>query len=207
MNLALVRNTPIQERVYRATAELLLRRGARQLRTAEIADGAGVPESTLFRSVGRLAEVLEQTDAWAWEQVVGAVSRAAFVHPSSDPREALLNDMEAIWAMRSDPELKVAASYAFLFFRRRSEFGIEASGAQLEFTARLDALAKSLVAATSGHIGDKALGILLMNYVATVWLTWETMPTDRADLIGEHELSADEAQLGVLVLLDRACAQ
>jgi hypothetical protein len=47
----------------------------------------------------------------------------------------------------------------------------------------------------------------VLNYAATVWLTWFCMPVGSDDVTAdEHDLSAEEAQFGVLSLVDRVVA-
>jgi AcrR family transcriptional regulator len=192
-----------EEAVYRSTAELLLEKGFRNLRTLHIAERVGITESTLFRSYGKLEEVLEATYNWAWDVVVREVSQASFIKPGTDPRNSLLQDTNAVWALRGNPETRIAANYAFLFSRRKNEFALTMASVNEDlFTARLQHHCKKLVAQPSD--GD-LLATFLVNYIITVWLTWETMPQSGDAAFG-RDLSQDEAQMGVLVLLEQFAA-
>lgn len=203
MSLTDVRTLSTNERICQAAASLLLEKGARRLRTAEIAERAGVTESTLFRSIGRLSEVLPQVDKWAWGRVTARIQEAAFEHPAASPRETLLCDTEAIWAMRHDDTDRIAAAFAFLFYRRKHEFGMEPCTQEVAFARRSQTLCAGLQPEGSGE-PPELVATLLMNYLATVWLTWEAMAADDNDPLGVHDLSSDEAQLGVLLLLERS---
>jgi len=192
-----------QDAVFRATAAVLLRNGHRKLRTLDIADEAGIKESTLFRTYGKMDDLLAGTDNWAWTQVVQAVIDASFATPQADPKRALLVDTNAIWDLRNDEKSRLAASFAFLFFRRKNEIEIEPSEAELQFTRRLNYQCEQIISegAEAGSAG--LLTTLLLNYLATVWLTWETMPRKEVDTFGAHDLRPEEAQLGVLMLIER----
>lgn len=208
----------LAERVMTATMRVLLRDGVRRLRTAEIAREAGTTESTLFRHFTNLDDILARTYDHAWAVVNEHVSAAAFTRPvPANPVHALMADTEAIWGMRDDPAAADAALVALLFMRRRQEILPDAdpAPAQRLFEARLDRIAKSVVAAAASvgeqpYAGDPAHGArllrtLVLNYAATVWLTWFTMPTGSDDITDPlHDLTPDEAQLGVLTLIERA---
>ncbi|MCC6831154.1 MAG: TetR/AcrR family transcriptional regulator [Thermoleophilia bacterium] len=212
------RRTTVAARVMAATMRVLLRDGVRRLRTAEIAREAGTTESTLFRHFGSLDEILSRTYDHAWTLVNEHVAAAAFTRPlPPDPVQALLADTAALWGMRDEDEAADAALVALLFMRRRREI-IPDEGdapAQRLFEARLDRIAASVVAAATRleehpYTGDPEHGALLLrtlvlNYAATVWLTWFTMPAGSDDITEpDHDLSADEAQMGVLTLIERA---
>lgn len=206
------RSTPIQSRVLAATTHLLLTRGVRRLRTAEIARSAGTTESTLFRHFASLDEILAATYRRSWALVNKAVGEAAFARPvGDDPMQVLLGDTAAIWRMRSDPETCEAALVAFLFLRRRTEIlgrTSQAADEQERFESRLAGIVSSILEGRelSDDLDHAAvlLRTLILNYAATVWLTWFCMPLDSDDVTeDQHNLSPDEAQLGVLSLIDR----
>jgi hypothetical protein len=109
--------------------------------------------------------------------------------------------------MRDDESESIAATFAFLFYRRKHEFDMGPSTTELAFVQRLQVLCAGLLESVedgSLHESPELISTLLMNYLATVWLTWETMATEADDPLGVHNLSPDEAQLGVLLLLERA---
>jgi AcrR family transcriptional regulator len=206
-------DSPIALQIIRATIHELLHTGLRRLRTARIAAQARTTESTVYRHFdGGLEELLAASYNHSWRVVNEAISRSAFERPlNSDPLRVLLDDMAAIWAMRDDAERAEPATAAFLFLRRRAEMlGPKAAPdeQQLRFEARLGELCAGLVEHLDAADGDQAAGLLrtlLLNYLATVWLTWFCMPTGSDDLTAaQHNLSADEAQMGVLSLIERA---
>lgn len=211
---SLSRSTPIDTRVLTATTRLLITRGISGLRTAEIASVAGTTESTLFRHFSSLSEVLSATYRRAWALVNTAVSDASFNQPvGDDPVQVLLRDTAAIWNMRFDPENSEAALVAFLFLRRRNEIlgpGSVVTDEQERYETRLNGIVASIVAAKRPDLSDRErtvslLRTLILNYSATVWLTWACMPTGSDDITDtQHDLSPDEAQLGILSLIDRA---
>jgi len=195
------------ENVPRVTAELLLEVGARNLRTALIAERAGITESTLFRHYsGGLGQILRATYDWCWDEVNRAVMRSQFASPGVGARQILLSDTDAIWRMRDDPETAVAAYCAFLFARRRQELDIDEPCHEQElFEKRLFGLCQ-LIVRDQGLNDSTRPGLitsLVTNYIATVFLTWFAMPVGSADVTENHDLTVDEAQLGILLLLDR----
>lgn len=186
-----------------ATAELLLQQGARKVRTAAIAERAGITESTLFRKYGNLEKVWAATDAWCWREVTKRVARASFESPQMDARRILLQDTAAIWEMRDDPDLRVAATCALLFMRRKQAFDLtENSKAQIEFERRIDTLCQR-IAVDDGLAPEcgSTVAQLILNYMASVWLTWATMHFGSDDITTAHDLTADEAQMGIAVLV------
>ncbi|WP_421121708.1 TetR/AcrR family transcriptional regulator [Aquihabitans daechungensis] len=200
---------PLAERVHSAVVSLLLENGMRSLRTADIARRAQTAESTLFRHFDGLSDILAQTYDRSWALLNGRLSQATFDDPGlGDASELLLRDLRELWALRSDPELREVAMFAFLFLRRRQEILVDDEPApeQVRFEARIQRLCERLVTeggSTGPTRSPELLRELILNYAATVWLTWYCMPVDSDDLTGEHDLTPDEAQLGALVLLDR----
>jgi len=213
--LSLADTRPVGDRVVSATMELLLLRGTRKLRTADIAEYADTTESTVFRYFKNLDAILAATYQRAWRGVNEVVSDAAFGRPfSADPQQALLGDMAALWSMKDDPEQARAATVAFLFLRRRGEIlgsSSEAADEEIRFQRRLDQLCSSIVKAEAPSDEETEarqstlLATLIMNYSASVWMTWFCMPFGSEEVTDwQHDLSADEAQLGVLILIDRS---
>jgi AcrR family transcriptional regulator len=203
----------ITDRVCVATTHLLLLRGSRKLRTAEIAECSHTTESTIFRHLKGIEHILELTYSRAWQLINKQTSMAAFDRDlATDPVQALLGDTAAVWSMKRDPELCEAATVAFLFLRRRAEIltpDAQPCPDELRFHARIERLAQSIMVDRSpdGDVDEHRvdlLATLLMNYMATVWLTWFCMPVQSDDpLDAKHNLSPDEAQLGIIVLVDR----
>lgn len=202
----------VTDRIQRATISLVLDVGVRRLRTADIAKRAHTTESTMFRHFsGGLDDILRQSYNRAWAIVNQRVSQFSFDHPHQDTAtQLLLRDMQAIWSFRDDAELSEIATFAFLFLRRHHEILSDDVPAeeQRRFEARIQQLC-SLVIGERWHNTDAAprspelLRELLLNYASTVWLTWFCMPIGSRDVTVDHDLTADEAQLGVLVLLER----
>jgi AcrR family transcriptional regulator len=189
-----------------AAAELLLEVGARRLRSAAIAERAGITESTLFRNFGSLEDVLVATEQWCWTEVKNAVSKANFDAPTDGIRQTLLRDTSAIWNLRSSPTGSVAAYCAFLFLRRKQEFSLNSDcEPQIQFESRLQGLCRAICQERGLNDDGKArlLSTLILNYMATVWFTWLTMPVGSEDITDNHDLTINEAQLGVLLLIDR----
>jgi AcrR family transcriptional regulator len=186
-----------EEAVLKAVAQLLLEEGHRDLRTARIAVTAGITESTLFRTYGKLPELLSATDEWAWSVLVQKVADAAFVRPQMSARDALLADTELIWSLREDPETELAATFAILYFRRKGELDLTASESERKFTDRIARHCQGIFDAEHDEPAIARLATLVLNYVATIWLTWRTMP------LGARDITPLEAQLGVLVLIER----
>ena len=188
------------------TARLILSHGVRKLRSATIASEVQVTESTLFRHYTNLDGVLAATDEWAWSRVYEAIVKASFANPQTSARQILLQDTQAIWRMFSGPDDdRTAATCAFLFMRRKEEFGLtEPSEGQIAFEERLNSL--TLAALEGSGASDqraRVIASLIRNYVASVWLTWLTLPVGSDDLTSIHDLSPDEAQMGILMLLDK----
>lgn len=186
-----------------ATAQLLIENGARGMRTAAIAEQAGINESTLFRNYGNLEKIWSETDRWCWEQVYEQVSRASFESPGLDPKKLLLRDIYAIWEMGENVDLRVAATCAFLFKTRKQSFQTTGeSKAQAHFEARVLHLCEEIADGYGvSRERGKTVAKVLLNYLASVWLTWSTMLIDSDDITSVHDLTSDEAQLGVSVLL------
>jgi AcrR family transcriptional regulator len=203
----------LTERVVMATASLLLLRGVRRLRTAEIAAEAGTTESTMNRHFpGGLDAILASTYDECWRLVNQHLSAAGFENPRPEsPVAQLLADTGALWSMHSDPNQATAATVAFLFLRRHNEIfesDDHASAEQARFERRLRTLCDLIAAEDAESAGDAGgepavLQQLILNYCATVWLTWYCMPVGSNDVTSEHDLTADEAQLGLLVLLEQ----
>lgn len=197
----------LSERVLAATTHLLLVRGLKWLRTAEIASAAGTTESTLFRHFDGLEHVLELAYGRAWRLVNEQIALAAFENAHvHDPKERLLLDTKALWGMKNDPNLAEAATFAFLFYRRREQLlgqGSEPASEEVRFRRRLESLCEAIADADEGDLDGRLLGAHIMNYAASVWLTWATMPVGSDDISGAHDLTPDEAQLGMLVLHER----
>jgi AcrR family transcriptional regulator len=204
---------PVSIRVTEATRRLILKKGLRKLRTAEIASAAATTESTLFRHFDNLNDIVVQTFESAWGEVNRRVADAAFERAhAGDAAQRLLGDMNSLWSLRDDPQAAEAAMLAFLFLRRQHEIVDEADPptSQLRFEQRVRRLCDEIVAETgdarlSGHV----LAQLVLNHAATVWLTWywmlnseSTETNDTNETVSDH-FSADEAQLGLVVLLDR----
>jgi AcrR family transcriptional regulator len=193
--------------VERCAAELLIENGPRQLRSAHIAKRAGIPESTLFRKYKNVDEILAATYEWSWNVVNSAVIDASFAKPLTDPRQTLLQDAQAIFAMRGNPLTANALYTAFFMMRRRHDFKInEACEAQRVFEVRLRSLCRSVleVKQVSEPRTVDVVGTMIMNYIATVCLTWLLMPTGTEDItVGDHDLSIDEALMGIGILLDK----
>lgn len=195
------------EAVYRATAELILKFGTRRLRTASIAARAGITESTLFRSHGNLLEVLSATDRWAWSEVTQQVAASSFETSPRTAREALLTDAAAIWQMRENQDEGLPAIFAFLFLRRKHELELSRSPEELAFARRVSShCARIIEEADQGaeaQVGAEGFATLVLNYFATVWLSWETMPVEADNPLDPHSLTGDEAQLGLSILIDQ----
>ncbi len=204
----------VVDRVITAATHLLLERGLRRIRTVDVANAASTSESTMFRHFDSLDAILAETYRRAWRRVNEVVAADAFNRPlTDDPIEVLRADMSAIWAMKADEESSKAALVAVLFMRRQGEILAEgwgdAADEQERFEARLSGIARSIVAKRlpAGRDPEKAallLATLVLNYTATVWLTWYCMPVASDDVTDdEHNLSVDEADMGVLTLIDR----
>lgn len=198
----------LTERVVTATVSLVLERGLRRLRSADIAVAAGTTESTMFRHFDGLDDILQKTYDYSWQVINERVGRANFDNPCpGKPVAQLLSDLSALWALNRDPGDSQAATLAFLFMRRRTEIFSDpeqGSEQQARFERRLAQLCGQVAASGPAPQQDPGLLLrLLLNYSATVWLTWFCMPTECDDPTREHDLSEQEAQLGVLVLLDR----
>jgi AcrR family transcriptional regulator len=203
----------VTDRVCAATTHLLLKRGSRKLRTAEIAECSRTTESTIFRHLKNLAHILELTYSRSWRLINMQTSAAAFDRPCiTDPVQALLGDTASIWSMKQDPELCEAATVAFLFLRRRGEIltpDAQPCSDERRFQARIERLVESIVAdrTSDGDVDEHRVGLLttlIMNFMATVWLTWFCMPVQSDDLTeAKHNLSPEEAQLGIIMLVDR----
>lgn len=202
----------VTDRVLAATTHLLLERGSRKLRTAEIADRSQTTESTLFRHLKSLERILELTYSRCWALINRQVGAAAFDRPFvTDPMQALLCDTAAVWEMKNDPARSDAATVAFLFLRRRAEIlnpDSQPCPDELRFQLRIERVVRSIIVnrAADGQANDhqvELLTTLIMNYMATVWLTWFCMPLHSDDVTARHDLSAEEAQLGIIVLVDR----
>jgi AcrR family transcriptional regulator len=200
----------ISDSVERSAAELLIEIGARQLRSAHIAKRAGIPESTLFRKYKNVDEILAATYEWSWTVVNQAVIEGSYSRPLTDPRDLLLQDTRSILSMRNDDATATALYTAFLLMRRRKEFKIdEECAAQSTFETRLRSLCESVLASRGVHENraTELVATLIMNYIATVCLTWLLMPTGTDDVTAEeHDLTVEEAQFGLLVLLDKGYA-
>lgn len=197
----------LADRVYEATAQLMLEVGARKLRTADVAKRAGIPESTLFRNIGKIQDLLQGTDEWAWERVIAHVSRATFTSPIKTPIESLLADTEAIWQMHENEADRAAATFAFLFFRRGHELDLKPTEHQQIFLDRVRHSCSSITDAQGVKLTDeraRVLATMVLNYIATVWLTWEVLPAGSSDVFEAHDLSPDEAQMGLHALIERA---
>lgn len=186
--------------------------GRNGLRTAAIAEMAATTESTIYRHFNSLPEIIEAAYRRACQMVVDAIARSAFSAPSfSDPVAMLMADTGAIWAMKTEPEQAEAALVAFLFFRRRQELlgpDSEPAPEQIRLQERFETISKEIVKTWDDprggvdHAGS-VLSTMVLNYCATVWMTWFTMPTGSTDVTADvHDLSADEAQMGVAMAIE-----
>lgn len=205
----------VTDRVCAATTHLLLKRGSRRLRTAEIAECSQTTESTIFRHLKSLEHILELTYGRSWELINRQTSAAAFDRPfATDPMQVLLGDTDAIWSMKQDPELCEAATVAFLFLRRRGEIltpDAQPCQDEIRFHTRIERLVQTILESRADGEADghrvELLTTLLMNYMATVWLTWFCMPVRSDDVMAaRHNLSSEEAQLGIIMLVDRVAS-
>jgi hypothetical protein len=134
------------------------------------------------------------------------ISRSAFDHPHvTDPEEQLFIDTAALWSMREDPELAEAATFAFLFFRRRTQIlqpDAPPAEEEVRFRRRIDGLTTSIAAKTDEDLDSGLLTAYIMNFAASTWLTWFTMPVGSDDITEEHDMTSDEAQMGIRMVLD-----
>jgi hypothetical protein len=132
--------------------------------------------------------------------------RGHYATPGVGARQILLTDIEAIWRMRENSETAVAGYCAFLFARRRHELGIDEPCHEQElFEKRLLGLCHLVVHEQGLNDGLRPglIASLITNYIATVFLTWLAMPVGSEDVTENHDLTIDEAQFGILLLLDR----
>lgn len=208
VNSGSIKRTDLVVRVLSATALVLLEEGPRRLRTAEIARRAQTTESTIFRHfTNGLEELLRETFDWCWETINARIAVNRFARPLMGAREQLLSDSAALWAMRDHEIDRAAATCGFLFMRRSPEIlGSDYICAALdEFDQRVRALSEAVVqSGETSHHDARVLSLLVENYMATVWLTWFCMPTGETDMTERvHDLSTDEAQMGMYLLLSR----
>jgi AcrR family transcriptional regulator len=197
----------LKERVLSATISLILSNGIRKLRTADIAREAETTESTLFRHFDSLDQILADTYDLCWALINHEISQAGFTRARLPTAQAeLLADLDAVWSMKNNQRLGQAATVAFLFLRRRAEILDDNYRApeQDRFERRVESICRDIVTEGDRRKNPHTLVQLLLNYCATVWLTWFCMPSNVDDVLAEGpDLTPDEAQLGVLVLLER----
>lgn len=202
--------TGLVERVAVAAIETLLESGMRNLRTAEIARRAETTEARLFRHFHDLQRILEMTFDWCWSVVNASISESNFLDPTTtDAKGRILKDFEALWTLNSDERSRNAAVGAFLYYRRPEQLatGGQTPPEQRKFEQRVHRLCELSLkeSGDTATVGALTLQRLLINYAATVWLTWYCMPgDDRSADTGEHDLNRYEAQIGVRAILSQA---
>jgi AcrR family transcriptional regulator len=191
----------IRDRIIRAALQVVINQGTRQAKSAQIAALAGTSESTMFRHFKDIEAIFQAVYDYSWQRVNSYLYRAGFEDPAfGGPVEALLKEFDRIWGIRDEPdaELRDATTLAFTYLRRPLELGKGyRSENQRMFQGRITSLCQSVVSERGSAFSPATLQAVLTNFAATVWLTWQLMPTDDGDL------SPHTARLGVMGLIDR----
>jgi AcrR family transcriptional regulator len=189
----------VRTRIVSAALAALLELGTRRVKSAQLAVAAQTTESTIFRYFRDIEGVFQAVYDYCWLQINEFLYRNSFENPRfGKARDALLTEFDRLWTMRDDSALSDAVTVAFTYYRRPQELGQDyRSQNQDSFERRVESLCQGLIAdSSSPALSAKVLSDVLINFAATVWLTWELMDT-------EEGLTPAEARLGVLGILDR----
>ena len=167
-----------RERVIRALIRLIAKRGAdARVTTKEIAEEAGVGESTLFREFDTKGHIINLAYDYCWAQVNKILSQASFVPEEivADPRENIINDFHQIALLfDSGDEAHDIVNLAFMFHRRREEYRLHSAQQEL-FESRLLRYCEFVMERTdltTKYATPEVLAADLLIFLITAWRSW-----------------------------------
>jgi len=185
-----VDNRDLPTRIVHAAREILLEGGPRDVKSARVAEVAGVSQTTMFKYFDEgVADVLTATYDSAWGEINDFLMLRSFEHPSSgDPLMDLVSEVAALGDLADDPRLKDAAQVAFIYFRRPLLLGADvASPNQERFENRIERLCERYsAAAPDSDVDPVALRQLLVNF-AVSWFFLHLFG-DEASRLTEEDL-------------------
>ncbi len=192
----------LESRVISAALAILLRQGPRRAKSAHIAAAARTSESTMFRHFRDIDGIFQAAYDHSWEQLNQHIYLRSFEEPAvGGAVEILAAEFDRIWSIMEndvrDQELPDAVTVAFTFYKRPQALSASElhSKQQALFERRIDALCQRVLAERASETAPQALREVVINYAATVWLTWRLGPVNAG-------LTKAEARLGMLGLLD-----
>jgi hypothetical protein len=155
----------------------------------------GETENALFR--------LRRAYDTAWQHLYGYSFDSIERNPGLEPLQLLEQALANIWDIRNDSTKLTYANFALtcywtkglgneieLIFKDDAQFYYET-----EFTQQLtEACSQAGLTGAGEYESPEQVAQMLLQYIATVFLTWQFMPSDK-------ELSVEEAHLGALGIL------
>jgi AcrR family transcriptional regulator len=157
--------------VMRAARKALLESGPRGAKSADIAEAAGVSQTTMFAHFdGGMAGVLAAAYDDAWGEICDFLMRTSFEEPSlGDPIQELVEEVVRLGRLSDDESLREAAEIALIYFRRPQALGSSVESANQErFEQRIERLCDLVVQSRGGDAATaRRLRMLLINFEAS----------------------------------------
>lgn len=157
--------------IMRAARKALLDAGPRHAKSADIAEAAGVSQTTMFAHFdGGMAGILAAAYDDAWGEICDFLMRTSFEEPSlGDPIEELVEEVVRLGRLADDESSREAAEIALIYFRRPQALGASVESANQErFEQRIERLCDLVVQSRNGDAAiSRRLRMLLVNFVAS----------------------------------------
>jgi AcrR family transcriptional regulator len=184
--------------LFEALLQLVLEHGPRGFGIQELTTRAEVSQSTFFRLAKSLDKLLQEFWPWCWDQLNSYLAEQVFANPErADALTALLRETDYIWDLHGDDRMEGIAFICFLYYRRANEFGNgEVSTQQRLFENRIGKLCSAVVDESTSEASPEVLQIMVMNWCATVLMSWQYFPQASSEFTVHH------ARLGLRRLVD-----
>lgn len=188
----------------------ILRRSYSETRTRDIADKAGVSESTIIRMIGPKAQLIQASHADIWNNYLWPRIEKAVQRYPVDPSLQLVAAAEAIWSLYGDEQFRDSLMLATMHCAAGDllisrEISLTPEG-NTKYIKLVDRLCRRIVSSRRAPLGltRNALREIVLGTVDAVLIGWYS--ADKADE-PETKISLDEALGGLRALVSARSAE